>query len=327
MTIAPGSSCSFPLTFDPTVANLSYGTLTFSSNATVAQAVLPITGDAIVSTGPAVTLSSQSLDFGSVPIGSTSNQQMVTVMNVGNALLTVTSVTTSGDFTQTNNCNTSVLQNEDCTIVLTFSPTAGGTRTGSLTITSNALGSPQTVSLTGAGVAAFTVVPSSSTLTVSTVGLSTGTPIQLSSQTGFTGMVSLTCSVQFAGQGNATDPPTCSLSPAQVQVSGTGPVNSTLTVVTSASSSAAARAGIFALAGAVLLLGFAPRRRLFSRGFLMLVACAALVSLLACGGSSSSSTSPSSPVSAGTTTGLYHVLVTATSGSTTASATLSLNVQ
>jgi hypothetical protein len=327
VTIAPGSSCSFPLTFDPTVANQSYGTLTFSSNATVAQAILPITGDAIVGTGPAVTLSSQSQDFGSVQIGSTSGQRMITVMNVGNATLTVTSVTTSGDFAQTNNCNPSVLQNEDCTIVLTFSPTAAGTRAGSLTITSNALGSPQTVSLTGVGVAPFTVVPSSPTLTVSTVGQSTSTPIQLSSQTGFTGTVSLTCSVQFAGQGNATDPPTCSLSPAQVQISGTGSVNSTLTVTTSTSSSAAAHAGIFSLAGAVLLLGFAPRRRLLFRGFLMLVACAALASLLACGGSSSSSTSPSSPVSAGTTTGPYHVLVTATSGSTSASATLSLNVQ
>ena len=101
---------------------------------------------------------------------------MLTVMNVGSAALTVTSVTASGDFTQTNNCNTSVLQNEDCTIVLTFSPTAAGTRTGSLTITSNAPGSPQTVSLTGVGVAAFTVVPSSSTLTVSTVGQSTKHP-------------------------------------------------------------------------------------------------------------------------------------------------------
>jgi hypothetical protein len=59
----------------------------------------------------------------------------------------------------------------------------------------------------------------------------------------------------------------------------------------------------------------------------MLFAGAALVSLVACGGNSSSSTSPSNPVSAGTTTGPYHVLVTATSGSTTASATLSLSVQ
>ena len=95
VTIAPGSSCSFPLIFDPTVANESYGTLTFSSNATVAQTVLPITGEATVSTGPAVTLSSQSQDFGSVQIGSTSSQQMLTVMNVGSAALTVTSVTAS----------------------------------------------------------------------------------------------------------------------------------------------------------------------------------------------------------------------------------------
>jgi hypothetical protein len=327
VTIAPGSGCSFPLTFNPTVANLSYGTLTFSSNAPVAQTILPLTGDALLSTGAAVTLSSQSQDFGSVQIGSTSGQQRVTVMNVGNAALAVTSVTTSSQFAQTNNCNTSVLQNEDCTIVLTFSPTAAGPQTGSLTITSNALGSPQTVSLTGVGVSAFTVVPASPALTVSTAGQSTGTPIQLSSQTGFTGAVSLTCSVQFAGQGSATDPPTCSLSPTQVQLSGSGSASSTLTVITSSSSSAAAHAGIFSLAGAVLLLGFAPRRRLLSRGLLMLVASAATVSLLACGGGSSGGTSPSNPVSGGTTTGLYHVQVTATSGSTTASATLPLNVQ
>ena len=123
-------------------------------------------------------------------VGSTSSQSMITVANVGNASLKVSSVTVSGDFSQTNNCNTVIFGTEACTIVLTFSPTAAGTRMGTLTITSNALGSPQTVPLTGVGVTALTVVPTSPTLTVSTVGQSTSTPIQLSSQTGFTGMVS-----------------------------------------------------------------------------------------------------------------------------------------
>jgi hypothetical protein len=84
---------------------------------------------------------------------------MVNLGNPGAAPLVINSVSVTGDFSQSNNCPSSpaaILINGNCTISVTFTPTATGTRTGTVTITDNAPGSPQTVSLSGTGVAAAT---------------------------------------------------------------------------------------------------------------------------------------------------------------------------
>jgi hypothetical protein len=69
--------------------------------------------------------------------------------------LSITSIavtgTNAGDFAQTNTCGSSVAAAANCTISVTFTPSASGTRTASLSITDNASGSPQTVSPTGTG--------------------------------------------------------------------------------------------------------------------------------------------------------------------------------
>jgi hypothetical protein len=76
---------------------------------------------------------------------------MVTLTNQGSLTLTVTRITpTSSDFAATNNC-TSLIPGASCTINVTFSPTAGGTRAGSLTIVDSDPSSPQLVSLSGTG--------------------------------------------------------------------------------------------------------------------------------------------------------------------------------
>jgi hypothetical protein len=86
----------------------------------------------------------------------------VTLNNTGNASLSLTSVaitgTNAGDFAQTNDCGNSVAAGGDCTISVTFTPTASGTRTASVTITDNASGSPQTVTLTGTGTSTGPIV-------------------------------------------------------------------------------------------------------------------------------------------------------------------------
>jgi hypothetical protein len=102
--------------------------------------------------GPSVSLSRLSLTFGPQNVGTTSALQTVTVTDTGNASLTISSITASGDFSQTNNCGSSLSTGANCTINVTFNPTAPGTQTGTLTITDNAPGSPQTVTLTGTGV-------------------------------------------------------------------------------------------------------------------------------------------------------------------------------
>jgi Abnormal spindle-like microcephaly-assoc'd, ASPM-SPD-2-Hydin len=74
------------------------------------------------------------------------------VTNNQAAPLNVSSIATTGDFAQTNNCGTTVAAGGNCKVSVKFTPTVVGTRTGSLTITDDATSSPQIVSLSGKGV-------------------------------------------------------------------------------------------------------------------------------------------------------------------------------
>ncbi len=80
-----------------------------------------------------------------------------------------------------NTCGTSLAAHTTCTINVTFTPTQLGQRTGTLTITDNAAGSPHTVSLTGAGTAPPPKIVHLSTLSVPVVG---GTQVTITG-TGF----------------------------------------------------------------------------------------------------------------------------------------------
>jgi len=114
-------------------------------------------GDAFVtkiSLEPGASLSSTSLTFGSQNVGTTSAPQTVTLSSNGTAPLHITGISASGDFAETDNCGKGVAAGSTCTFNVTFTPTASGTRTGTLTINDNAAGSPQTVSLTGTATSA-----------------------------------------------------------------------------------------------------------------------------------------------------------------------------
>jgi hypothetical protein len=100
---------------------------------------------------PQVSLSPTSLSFGSQTMGTTSAGQALTLSNTGTAALTVTAITASGNFAQTNNCGSTVVAGGSCTIAVTFTPTAAGARSGSLSVADNASGSPHTASLSGTG--------------------------------------------------------------------------------------------------------------------------------------------------------------------------------
>jgi len=106
--------------------------------------------DRILAITPAVSLSPASLSFPVQNLGTSSAAQPVTLTNSGTGPLVVTSITASGDFTQTSNCGGTLAVNANCTINITFTPTAAGTRTGSVSIADNATGTPQTINLTGA---------------------------------------------------------------------------------------------------------------------------------------------------------------------------------
>jgi hypothetical protein len=102
-----------------------------------------------------------------VTVSNSSSTQSVLLTNNGSTSLSISSVAASGDFAQTNTCGTTVSPGSNCMINVTFTPTTAGTRSGLVTITDSATGSPQTVNLTGTGtaVAAPAVTLSASSLT------------------------------------------------------------------------------------------------------------------------------------------------------------------
>src|ERR1700722_10272383 len=103
---------------------------------------------------PVATVAPKSLDFGNVPVGQTSPPQAVTLQNTGSDDLSISSILTSGDFAETDNCPGSartLAPSVSCTINVTFTPTKQGLRTGLLTLTDNAPKSPQKVKLQGTG--------------------------------------------------------------------------------------------------------------------------------------------------------------------------------
>src|SRR6267378_2889399 len=107
---------------------------------------------ATVNATPTASLSPTSLTFRSQAVGTSSAAQFITLTNSGNTTLTF-SASFTGDFgfAGLGTCGSSVAAGVSCTISVKFTPTATGTRTGTLTLTDNAPNSPQTVSLTGTG--------------------------------------------------------------------------------------------------------------------------------------------------------------------------------
>lgn len=106
--------------------------------------------------------SPNSLTFPSQAIGTTSTPQAVTLYNGQMATLSISSFTFTGanasDFAQTNTCGGTVAAGQACTVNVTFTPSATGTRTATLNVNDDAGNSPQTVSLTGTGTGGGPVV-------------------------------------------------------------------------------------------------------------------------------------------------------------------------
>jgi hypothetical protein len=99
-----------------------------------------------------LTLSAATLNFGLLQIGLSSPSQTVTVTNVSTHSVTFTSIASSGDYAESNTCPTTMNAGQNCTITVTFTPTAAGSRPGTLTLKDNSPGNPsQVIALTGTG--------------------------------------------------------------------------------------------------------------------------------------------------------------------------------
>ena len=99
---------------------------------------------------PDGTISTASLSYSDTVVGTPSASQTVTLNNIGTAPLTITNIVPSGDFSQTNTCPGTLPAGQNCVATVTFSPTATGTRTGSVAF-NFASSAARSVHLTGVG--------------------------------------------------------------------------------------------------------------------------------------------------------------------------------
>jgi hypothetical protein len=147
-TLAVGASCSVSLAFTPSATGTSSAVLAFTNSAQNSPQNVSLTGVGITS---AVTLTPASLAYATQLINTNSSSQAATLTNTGTVTVNITSITTTGPFSQANNCGSALTANASCTINVVFTPTKAGTLTGTLSVVDDGPNSPQTVALSGVG--------------------------------------------------------------------------------------------------------------------------------------------------------------------------------
>jgi len=270
-----------------------------------------------MSSTPVAGVSPGSVTFSGQMVGTTSAAQAITLSNTGTAALVISSIATSTNFGQTNNCGSSVEASGSCTINVTFTPTAGGSVTGTLTINDNSgrvTASKQTVNLNAVG-------------QDFSMGMASGSSSSASYTLSVSGLGGLSQSVAFNCTG-APSEATCTVSPNPLSP-GNSATNVTVSVTTTAPSGMAPRsfpapllplrkflplsaAPLVVLTWLFMAWG-SSRPRWLPRLLPLAVGVFFALGIAACGGGGGSgSPGPNNP---GTPAGNYTLTVTGTVGS------------
>jgi hypothetical protein len=172
------TSNSLPVGTDSIVAVYS-GSAQFASST---SATLKVT----ITEAPVVSFAPSSVTFPSTIVGTVSDDQVVTLTNAGSSPLAIKSIGVTGggatSFLDISTCGGSLAVGKSCAIYVGFAPKKPGSETASLSVADNATGSPQTVTLTGTGVAAkaLTLAPTTLVFPATAVGGSSeGQSVQL----------------------------------------------------------------------------------------------------------------------------------------------------
>jgi hypothetical protein len=157
-SLAASGTCTVTITFKPTVAGTNSATLKVSDNAGTGSQTASITGTGASGTAPAITLSATSLTFPNTIDGTSSVAQTITVKNSGTATANLTSIALGGSnpsqFEKLTTCGTTLAASASCAVYISLKPNLAGALSSVLSITDNAAGSPQKVTLSGTGTAA-----------------------------------------------------------------------------------------------------------------------------------------------------------------------------
>lgn len=264
LTLSAGQNAVMNVSFKPTASEQISGNISVASSQG-ASAVIPVAGGGIQA---ALTVTPSSVNFGNVSVGSP-NSQTIQLTNSGTGVLTISqvSVTGTGYGTSVLSLPISLNPSQSTTFNVQFAPASAGTIGGSVSVVSNAPGSPAVIALSGTGVASTQVLSFSSTslsfgsvntgtsstqtvtvtntgnanVTISTIAGSgtgfslsgAGTPVTLTPTQSLTFSVIFSPTVAGSATGTINVASTATGSPTTIALSGTGAQASSHTVAIS----------------------------------------------------------------------------------------------
>ncbi len=157
---------------------------------------------------PVVGLSPSSLKLASTLVGQSSATGTVTLTNSGSFSLGISSVSASGDFSETDTCaGQTIAPSGTCMVSVTFTPSVTGSISGALTIIDNAVNTPQILALSGTGLPELSVSPASESFGTVTVGsTSAAKTVTLTNNTGGTLDYAFLASSNYTAAGSGKSP-------------------------------------------------------------------------------------------------------------------------
>ncbi len=195
-TLSPGQTTSFSVTFTPTNGNQATGSVSIASNASGSPLTISLSGTGAQG---GLSASPSSVSFGNIDVGQTSSTT-ITLKNSGTASVSISSSSLTGSsFSMSTLAAQTLGAGQTTSFSVTFKPTSAVSATGSVSIASNAPGSPLAISLNGTGAQAeIAATPASVSFGTATVGSSNSQSIQLTNS----GNATLTISqVSVSGSG------------------------------------------------------------------------------------------------------------------------------
>jgi hypothetical protein len=287
-----------------------------------------------------VALNPATATFPSTIVGVHSSGQNFSLINVGETVLTITSITVTGPFAASNTCGSTLALGGNCSISVVFTPTATGTATGQLQIMTSASSNTLTAPLTGTGAPApdFTMADTTGkTSTALTVngGVTGNVALVLTPNSSFTGTVTLTCVSTGAAPVGVTCTPPASVALATSAVTQNVVFTTTSRLVGTTSGvslggnrSRSITALTLTMAGVMMLFASRSRRlgKLSLRKFTLKEAGLFALLLAICIPATGCIKKSPAINSSGTQPGIYNYTVTATGGTISHSVSIALTV-
>ena len=172
LTLNANQSTSFTVTFDPAASGSASGTLNIGSNASNSNLAISLSGSGLAA--GSLTANPASFGFGSVQV-STSKSSAASLTNTGGESVTISASSVSGNGFSISGLSLPMTLNggQSASFNILFNPSAAGSASGSVTITSNASNSALTIPLSGTGITQGGLSPTPSSISLGNVTVGT----------------------------------------------------------------------------------------------------------------------------------------------------------